>query len=57
MNIRIGEGVQELVKGIYGIKKESKDKMIREEGKQMIKIVEERGWSILNRNKERDEKG
>ena len=37
--------------------RKSKDKVVNKEGKQLLELIEDRGWIILNGNKEGDEEG
>lgn len=48
------EGTEEAEEGG---KRRSKDEVINEQGRELIRMLEERGWFILNGGKEGDEKG
>lgn len=58
-NARIGErgGWQEGEEDRIEEGRKSKDDKVNREGKELIKMIEERGWLVLNGEKEGDEKG
>lgn len=57
-NVKIGqEGKVEWEEEKNNILKQSKDKVKNKEGRQLLEMTEEKGWSILNGNTEGDEKG
>lgn len=61
-NARIGEeggwGELSMERGETSEKeRESKDKMINKQGRDLMEVIEERGWMVLNGSKEGDEEG
>jgi len=58
-NARIGERGSGGRVSEVGMEEErkSKDKVVNKEGKQLLELIEDRGWIILNGNKEGDEEG
>ncbi|KYN05597.1 hypothetical protein ALC62_03471 [Cyphomyrmex costatus] len=58
-NVRIGEGGEMgwEGEGRKEIERKSKDEVLNKEGEELLRSVEEKGWVIMNGNKQGDEEG